>query len=87
LTSPTRASKALEAAVLALGADQDTAETAAPRWLKTALGLHQNAAGLDDIAAALREAGYAREAIELALAAARSDMRRLGLFLSRAHFR
>ena len=43
--------------------------------------------GLDAIAAALREAGYPREAVELAVAAVRSDMRRLGLFWSRISVR
>ena len=86
MTSTPGASKALEAAFLAIGAGQ-AADAAAPGWLKTALSLHQNAAGLDEIAAALRGKGYPKEAVDLAVAAIRSDMRRLGLFWSRLHFR
>ena len=54
-----------------------------PAWLGAALRLHKGAMALDAIAAQLEEAGHAPEAVQLALAAVRSDMRRLGVFWSR----
>jgi len=83
MTSSPGASKALEAAVLAIRADQAGEGAEPPGWLEIALYLHHNAAGLDDIAKFLRDAGYPEESVELAVAAVRSDLRRLGLFKSR----
>lgn len=77
------AAKAFEAAELAIRANLAGAPPASPEWLRAALRLHRNAVGLDGIAAALREAGHPPEAVQLAIAAVRSDMRRLGLFWSR----
>lgn len=84
MTSTPGAGKALEAAVLALRANLSTAGPVhAPAWLQTALRLHQESVGLDAIAVILREAGHPPEAVALAIAAVRSDVRRLGLFWSR----
>ena len=77
------AAKAFEAAELAIRANLAAPLPAPPAWLRAALRLHRNAVGLDAIAAALREDGHSPEAVQLALAAVRSDMRRLGLFWSR----
>lgn len=83
MTSATQGfGKAFEAAELAIRANLVAAPTS-PAWLRTALRLHRDAVGLDAIAAALHEAGYPPEAVHLAVAAVRSDMRRLGLFWSR----
>jgi hypothetical protein len=85
MTSTSGAIKALEAAQLAIRTHPSYAAAGnPPPWLQTALRLHKNAVGLDAIAVALREAGHPPEAVELAVAAVRSDMRRLGLFWSRA---
>jgi hypothetical protein len=81
-TSP-GAAKAFEAAELAIRANFGGPAPAPPAWLRAALTLHRNTLGLDAIAAALREAGHPPEAVELAVAAVRSDVRRLGLFWSR----
>jgi hypothetical protein len=83
MTSTPGAIKALEAAQLAIRSNLSTATPEPPAWLRTALRLHKDAVGLDAIAVALREAGHAPEAVQLAVAAVRSDMRRLGLFWSR----
>jgi hypothetical protein len=83
MTSTLGAVKALEAAQLAVRTNLSASAPEPPAWLRTALRLHKDAVGLDAIAAALREAGYAPEAVQLAVAAIRSDMRRLGLFWSR----
>jgi len=83
MTSTLGASKALEAAVLALRADLSAATANAPAWLEAALRLHQDSMSLDAIAAALSQAGHPPEAVALAVAAVRSDVRRLGLFWSR----
>jgi hypothetical protein len=79
LTTP-GAAKAFEAAELAIRANLACAP---PDWLGAALRLHRNRLSLDAIAAALHEAGHPPEAIQLAIAAVRSDVRRLGLFWSR----
>jgi hypothetical protein len=83
MTSTPGAIKALEAAQLAIRTNLSSAAPAPPAWLGAALRLHRNAVGLDAIAAALDEAGHPPEAVQLAIAAVRSDMRRLGLFWSR----
>ncbi len=84
MTSTTQGfSKAFEAAELAMRANLAATAAAPPPWLRTALRLHRDAVGLDAIAVALREAGHPPEAVHLAIAAVRSDMRRLGLFWSR----
>ena len=77
------AAKAFEAAELASRASIGCAPPVQPAWLAVALRLHRDRVSLDGIAAALREAGHQPEAVELAIAAVRSDMRRLGLFWSR----
>jgi hypothetical protein len=77
------AARAFEAAELAIRANLACAPPAPPAWLDAALRLHRNAVSLDSIAVALREAGHPPEAVQLAIAAIRSDMRRLGLFWSR----
>jgi hypothetical protein len=77
------AAKAFEAAEFAIRTGLAGAAPAPPAWLRTAQSLHRNAVSLDAIAAALREAGHPPEAVQLAVAAVRSDMRRLGLFWSR----
>jgi hypothetical protein len=77
------AAKAFEAAELAIRSNLAGAAPAPPAWLRAALRLHRNAVGLDAIATALREAGHPPEAVQLAIAIVRSDMRRLGLFWSR----
>jgi len=77
------AAKASQAAELAIRSDLTGASTCPPAWLSTALRLHRDAASLDVIAATLHEAGHPPEAVQLAIAAVRSDMRRLGLFWSR----
>ena len=81
------AAKACEAAELAIRANFAGSEPTPPVWLSAALTLHRNAIGLDSIAAALRDAGHPPEAVQLAVAAVRSDMRRLGLFWSRVAIR
>jgi hypothetical protein len=83
MTSTLGAIKALEAAQLAIRTNLSSAAPEPPSWLTTALRLHKDALGLDAIAAALREAGHTPEAVQLAVAAIRSDTRRLGLFWSR----
>jgi hypothetical protein len=83
MTSTPGAVKALEAAQLAIQTNRSGAGPAPPAWLGAALRLHRNAVGLDAIAAALDQAGHPPEAVQLALAAVRADMRRLGLFWSR----
>jgi hypothetical protein len=83
MTSSPGTTKALETAELAIRANFSGVSAEPPAWLRTALRLHKNAVGLDSIADALREAGHPPEAVQLALAAVRSDMRRLGLFWSR----
>lgn len=77
------AAKALEAADLAIRANFAGGAPNPPEWLRAALRLHRNAVSLDVIAAALRDAGHPPEAVQLAIAAIRSDMRRLGLLWSR----
>jgi hypothetical protein len=77
------AAKAFEAADLAIRANFAGAGPTPPVWLRAALRLHRNALSLDAIAAALREAGHPPEAVQLAIAAVRSDMRRLGPSWSR----
>jgi hypothetical protein len=77
------AAKALEAADLAIRTNLAGAAPNPPEWLRMAQSLHRNAVSLDAIAQALREAGQPPEAVQLAIAAVRSDMRRLGLFWSR----
>jgi len=84
MTSTPGAIKALEAAQLAIQTNLSSPASEAPAWLRAALGLHGKAVGLEAIAAALGEAGHPPEAVQLAVAAVRSDMRRLGLFWSRA---
>jgi len=84
MTSTPGAIKALEAAQLAVRTNLSSAACEPPAWLRTALHLHRNAVSLDAIAEALRDAGHPPEAVQLAVAAVRSDMRRLGLFWSRA---
>ena len=87
MTSSVGTTKALEAAELAIRANFSGPLPASPAWLGAALRLHKDAASLDSIAAALRDAGHSPEAVQLALAAVRSDMRRLGLFWSRLSLR
>lgn len=77
------AAKALEAAELAIRANFAGAAPTPPAWLSAALRLHRSAVGLDAIATTLREDGHTPESIQLAIAAVRSDMHRLGLFWSR----
>lgn len=77
------AAKAVEAAELAIRTNLAGAAPNPPGWLRAALRLHRNAVSLDAIAAALRDAGYPPGAVQLAIAAIRSDMRRLGLLWSR----
>lgn len=84
MTSTPGAIKALEVAQFAIQTNLSSAAPEPPAWLRAALRLHGNAVGLDAIAAALGAAGHPPEAVQLALAAVRSDMRRLGLFWSRA---
>ncbi len=84
MTSTPGAIKALEAAQFAIQTNLSGAAASPPPWLQTAMRLHRNAVGLDAIAVALREGGHPPEAVQLAVAAVRSDMRRLGLFWSRA---
>ncbi len=76
-------SKAFEAAELAIRANLVATAPALPTWLRTAQRLHRDGVGLNAIAEALHEAGHPPEAVHLAIAAVRSDMRRLGLFWSR----
>jgi hypothetical protein len=83
MTSTLGSIKALEAAQLAIQTNLSGPAPAPPAWLAAALNLHRNAVGLDAIAAALGQAGHPPEAVQLAVAAVRSDMRRLGLFWSR----
>ena len=83
MTSSPGTTKALQAAELAVQANFSGPAPQPPAWLSTALRLHKDAVGLDSIATALGEAGHAPEAVQLAVAAVRSDMRRLGLFWSR----
>lgn len=80
MNSLRRSSKAQDEAAIAIHIARPAAP---PRWLSMALHLHQQALDLDAIAAALSEAGHPPAAVDLALAAIRSDMRRLGLFWSR----
>ncbi len=75
--------KAFEAAELAIRTNLAAVASTPPAWLRTALRMHRDAVGLDAIATALHEAGHPPEAVHLAMAAVRSDMRRLGLFWSR----
>jgi hypothetical protein len=84
MTSTPGAIKALEAAQIAIGSNLSTKTPEPPAWLGAALRLHRNAVDLESIAAALGEAGHPPEAVQLAVAAVRSDVRRLGLFWSRA---
>ena len=84
MTSTPGAIKALEAAQLAIRTNLSSAAPEPPAWLRTALRLHKNAVELDAIAVALGEAGHPPEAVQLAVAAVRSDVQRLGLFWSRA---
>ena len=83
MTSTPGAIKALEAARLAIQTKRSGAAPEPPAWLRAAVRLHGNAAGLEAIAAALGAAGHPPEAVQLAVAAVRSDTRRLGLFWSR----
>jgi hypothetical protein len=83
MTSTPGCIKALEAAQLAIQTNLSGPATEPPAWLGAALRLHRDAICLDAIAAALGEAGHPPEAVQLAMAAVRSDMRRLGLFWSR----
>jgi hypothetical protein len=82
-STPVGAARAFEAAELAIRANFAGAGPPPPVWLGAALRLHRNAHDLDAIAAALREAGHPPEAVQLAIAAVRSDVRRLGLSWSR----
>ncbi len=75
--------KAFEAVELAIRTNLAGTAPTPPAWLSAALRLHRKAVGLDAIAAALHEAGHPPEAVQLAIAAVRSDMQRVGLFLSR----
>lgn len=84
MTSTPGAIKALEAAQLAIQTNLTGPAPEPPAWLRAALRLHGNAVDLHAIAAALAEGGHPPEAVQLAMAAVRSDMRRLGLFWSRA---
>jgi hypothetical protein len=77
------AAKAFAAAELAIRTTLAAPAPAPPAWLRAAQRLHRNAVGLDAIAAALSEAGHPPEAVQLAVAAVRSDVRRLGLSWSR----
>jgi hypothetical protein len=83
MTSSPGSTKALEAAELAIRANFSGPAPEPPPWLSTALHLHKNAVGLGAIAVALGAAGHPPEAVQLAVAAVRSDVRRLGLFWSR----
>ena len=83
MTSTPGAIKALEAAQFAIRSNLSTPAPEPPAWLGAALRLHRSAVGLEAIAVALGEAGHPPEAVQLAVAAVRSDMRRLGLFWSR----
>jgi hypothetical protein len=87
MTSTAGAIDALEAAEFAIRTNLSAVAAEPPAWLGAALRLHRNAVGLDAIAAALGEAGHPPEAVALAIAAVRSDMRRLGLFWSRTSLR
>lgn len=80
-TTPS-AGKAYETAELAVRGIFSGMAPVPPAWLSAALRLHRSAVGLDAIAVSLREAGHSPEAVQLALAAVRSDRRRLGIFWS-----
>jgi hypothetical protein len=84
MSSTPGAVKALRAAQFALQTNLSSGAPEPPAWLRAAMRLHGDAVGLDAIAVALGEAGHPPEAVQLAVAAIRSDMRRLGLFWSRA---
>lgn len=87
MTSTAGAIRTLEAAELAIRTNLSSAAPEPPAWLGDALRLHKDAVGLDAIAAALGRAGHRPEAVQLAIAAVRSDVRRLGLFWSRMSLR